>query len=105
MAEIPAWMNGLTPEDLAFVRHFLLSSGSLKEMAALYGVTYPTIRLRLDRLIQKIRLNEAAADDPFVALLRRMVRDHRLEAEAADALLEAYRQTGERRGPAGQEFS
>ena len=36
-----------------------------------YGVTYPTVRLRLDRLIQKIRLTEEQAADPYVALIKR----------------------------------
>ena len=57
---VPGWMTGLEEEDVAFIRRFLLSSGSLKEMATQYGVSYPTVRLRLDRLIQKIRLSEAA---------------------------------------------
>ena len=34
MAEVPEWMQGLESEDFEFIRHFLLSSGSLKEMAA-----------------------------------------------------------------------
>ena len=55
---VPEWMAGLEEEDVEFIRKFLLASGSLKEMAGVYGVTYPTVRLRLDRLIQKIRLTE-----------------------------------------------
>ena len=50
---VPEWMAGLEDEDVAFIKKFLLASGSLKEVAGLYGVTYPTVRLRLDRLIQK----------------------------------------------------
>ncbi len=91
MAEVPEWMQGLESEDFEFIRHFLLSSGSLKEMAAIYGVTYPTIRLRLDRLIQKIRLNEERAGDPFAALVRQMTLDGRLNMDAADTLLKEYR--------------
>ena len=48
---IPEWMADLEDEDVTFVKKFLLASGSLKEMARQYGVTYPTVRLRLDRLI------------------------------------------------------
>lgn len=48
---VPEWMAGLEEEDVAFVRRFVLASGSLKEVAGGYGVTYPTVRLRLDRLI------------------------------------------------------
>ena len=50
---VPAWMAALDDEDLVFVKKFLLSSGSHKEIARQYQVTYPTVRLRLDRLIQK----------------------------------------------------
>ena len=43
---VPEWMAGLEDEDVAFIKKFLLASGSLKEVAGLYGVTYPTVRLR-----------------------------------------------------------
>lgn len=49
------WINQLEEEDLTFIRNFVLYSGSLKKMAQEYGVTYPTVRLRLDRLINKIK--------------------------------------------------
>ena len=62
---VPEWMAGLEEEDVAFIRRFVLASGSLKEVAGVYGVTYPTVRLRLDRLIQKIRLSEDTASDPY----------------------------------------
>ena len=52
---VPEWMRNLEDEDLVFIKKFVLASGSMKEMAEEYGVTYPTVRLRLDRLIQKIR--------------------------------------------------
>ena len=51
MDMVPAWMAALEDEDGTFIKKFILASGSLKEMAAQYGVSYPTVRLRLDRLI------------------------------------------------------
>ena len=66
MATMPVWMAELEDEDLTFIKKFILASGSLKEVAALYGVSYPTVRLRLDRLIQKIQLTETAEADPYV---------------------------------------
>ena len=36
---VPEWMAGLEEEDVEFIRKFLLASGSLKEMAGVYGVT------------------------------------------------------------------
>ena len=94
MTTIPAWVAELEDEDLAFVKKFILASGSLKEVASLYGVSYPTVRLRLDRLIQKIRLTESAEADPFVALVKRLAVDDRLDFDTAKLLIDAYRETG-----------
>lgn len=95
MANLPAWMAELDAEDLEFTKKFLLSSGSLKEVAALYGVSYPTVRLRLDRLIQKIRLTETAEVDPYVSLVKRLAVDDRLDFETAKILITEYRKTKE----------
>ena len=94
MTTIPAWVAELEDEDLAFVKKFILASGSLKEVASLYGVSYPTVRLRLDRLIQKTRLTESAEADPFVALVKRLAVDDRLDFSTAKLLIDAYRETG-----------
>ena len=95
MDTIPVWMEALEDEDVAFIRRFVLASGSLKEMAAQYGVSYPTVRLRLDRLIQKIRLTETAEADPYVALVKRLAVDDKLDFDTAKLLLSEYRKTKE----------
>ena len=92
---VPNWMAKLNEEDAAFIRRFVLSSGSLKEVAAQYGVTYPTVRLRLDRLIEKIRLGEQAEADPYVALVKRLALDGRMDYDTAKLLITAYRKTKE----------
>ena len=46
----------LTPDEQAFLLTFVQSSGNLKELTRLYGVSYPTVRNRLDALIEKLRL-------------------------------------------------
>ena len=94
---IPVWMEALEDEEAAFIRRFVLASGSLKEMAAQYGVSYPTVRLRLDRLIQKIRLTETAEADPYVALVKRLAVDDKLDFDTAKLLLSEYRKTKEER--------
>ena len=95
MANMPVWMAELEDEDLAFIKKFLLSSGSLKEVASLYGVSYPTVRLRLDRLIQKIQLTESAEADPYVSLVKRLAVDDKLDFDTAKLLITAYRKTKE----------
>ena len=71
MASPRRWIDDLSDEDLAFLRRFLLASGTLKQLAEDYGISYPTVRLRLDRLIEKVRLIESHADaGPFELRLR-----------------------------------
>ena len=95
MTSIPAWMAELEDEDLTFVKKFILSSGSLKELASVYGVSYPTVRLRLDRLIQKIKLSETAEADPYVSLVKRLAVDDKLDFDTAKILITEYRKTKE----------
>ena len=88
---VPEWMAGLEEEDLVFIKKFVLSSGSLKEVAGQYGVTYPTVRLRLDRLIQKIQLNEQAVEEPYIRLVKQLAVDDKLDLETARLLIQEYR--------------
>ena len=91
METLPGWMADLEEEDLAFIKKFILSSGSLKEVAALYGVSYPTVRLRLDRLIQKIQISETAEADSYVSLIKRLAVDDKLDFDTAKILINEYR--------------
>ena len=89
----PAWLGGMSEEDLGFIRRFLMASGSLKDVATEYGISYPTVRLRLDRLIEKIRLYEShASTSRFERLLREAHIDGKLDHPTLTALLTAYRQ-------------
>ena len=88
-------MAELEDEDLAFVKKFILASGSLKEVASVYGVSYPTVRLRLDRLIQKIHLSETTEADPYVSLVKRLAVDDKLDFDTAKVLITEYRKTRE----------
>ena len=90
------WIEYLTPEDVAFLKRFLLSSGTLKELARQYGVSYPTVRLRLDRLIEKVRLfDEQEAAGPFELRLRALYAEGKVDDEAFRVLLEALRASEE----------
>lgn len=90
---LPDWMAGLEEEDVAFIKKFILASGSLKEMAGQYGVTYPTVRLRLDRLIQKIRMVEDTAADPYIATIKRLAMNEKLDLDTAKVLITEYKKT------------
>ena len=91
-AELPPWLAHLEDEDYQFIKRFLLASGSLKELAASYQVSYPTIRLRLDRLLERVRaLDEAPPADAFDAKVRVLVADGQISTTLGKELLRTHR--------------
>ena len=97
METVPMWMKNLDDEDMIFIKRFLLASGSLKEVAKLYGVTYPTVRVRLNKLIDKIKLAEDKTDnDEFVELIKRYVIDEDIEFDVAKNLITEYKKIKEK---------
>lgn len=88
---IPNWLSSLEAEEITFIKKFLLASGSLKEMAREYNVTYPTVRLRLDRLIQKINLSEDKQKEPYIGLIKNLALNEKIDFETAKILIEEYK--------------
>lgn len=88
---IPNWMENLEQEDLSFIKKFVLASGSLKEVAKEYGVSYPTVRLRLDKLIQKIVMADEIENEPYINLIKRLAVDDKIDFEVAKILISEYR--------------
>lgn len=92
---MPPWLASLEEEDVAFIKRFVLSSGSLKEMAKQYDVTYPTVRLRLDRLIEKIKMGENSAEDSYISLIKKLALSEKIDFDAAKVLINEYRKLKE----------
>ncbi len=94
--KIPQWILALEQEDVTFLKNFVLKSGSLKEIANLYEVSYPTVRLRLDKLIQKITLSDQKKEEPFSTFIKGLAVDARIDLETAKLIIEKYKQEKER---------
>ena len=88
---VPNWIASLEDEDLAFIKKFLLASGSLKEVAKQYNVTYPTVRLRLDKLIQKIQISEKKNQDPYIDMIKRLTVNDKMDFDTAKLLITEYK--------------
>ncbi len=89
MAE--SWLEKLSDEDASFIKRFVLASGSLKDLAKAYGISYPTVRLRLDRLIEKIRvLDSQEIVSEFERALRARFAEGKIDMETLKALLTAH---------------
>lgn len=48
----------LAPEDQVFVAAFVRSHGSIKQMEELFGISYPTVKNRLNRLSDELNFVE-----------------------------------------------
>jgi len=91
---LPTWLAALSEEDLHFIRRFVLASGSLKELAKQYGISYPTVRIRLDCLIEKIRLGDDTANqDPFRLLMRTLVVEGKVAPRIAKDIIRKHEET------------
>jgi hypothetical protein len=92
-------LTRLGEDDLEFVLRFVLASGSLKDLAQGYGVSYPTIRARLDKLLDRLRaLVAGRKPDAMADLLADLVARGETTAGAARAILKLHRQLLESRG-------
>lgn len=88
----PSWLEALDDDDVQFLKRFLLASGSLKDVAMIYEVSYPTVRARLDRLIAKAKTaDDQKLVDPFERKLKLLVADGQISAKLASSLLETHR--------------
>ena len=56
-------LAALGEADQQFVTEFVKASGSLKDMAHLLGVSYPTVRNRLDEVIGRLAALEQEGRD------------------------------------------
>jgi hypothetical protein len=79
----------LPMEDQVFVGAFVRSHGSIKEMERLFGVSYPTVKARLNRLSEALGLGlavEAPAGPSSSEILGQLERGEITAKEAAEAL-------------------
>lgn len=54
-------------EDQVFVSEFVRSHGSIKDMEKAFGVSYPTVKNRLNRIARQLQLVDVAVAKPAKA--------------------------------------
>lgn len=90
-SDLPNWLVNLETEDLSLIKRFIIASGSFKELAKEYNISYPTIRLRLDKLIEKIKLFDTNETDAYIEKVKSLAIDDRIDLETAKLLITEYR--------------
>lgn len=92
MEKLPLWLTDLSSADIAFIKQFILASGSLREIAKIYDISYPTVRSRLNQLIEKIQSSGDREDDSYIKLIRRLTIEEKIDFTAANLLISRYRE-------------
>jgi len=88
---VPEWVKGLTEEDWQFIKRLLLASGSLKDVAEQYGISYPTVRIKLNRLIEKVQiLDSRKPKTKFHQKIQLLVAEGKLDLSVAKTLLKTF---------------
>ncbi|MDO5027953.1 MAG: DUF2089 family protein [Bacillota bacterium] len=92
---ISPWLKNLDQDEMNFIKKFILASGSLKDLAKDYQVSYPTIRLRLDRLIAKVELGDEQTRDSYIDLIKDLALAEKIDLQTASILIDQYEKTKE----------
>jgi len=86
----PPELARLSFEDQVFVIAFIRCHGSIKEMERIFGVSYPTIKARLNRLAQRLEFVDSDPTPARGEVLDRLRRKE-IDAEEAIRILEGSR--------------
>ena len=73
-------------EDQVFIAAFVKSHGSIKEMESVFGVSYPTIKARLNRIAGALEFIDIDPAPPRSDVLDRLARGEISAADAINAL-------------------
>jgi len=79
-------LAGLPAEDQVFVAAFVRSHGSIKQMEQLFGVSYPTIKNRLNRIGDQLDFVKITAPHPKDEALAMLDRGEITVDEAVEIL-------------------
>ncbi len=85
----PPALATLTAEDQVFVAAFVRSHGSIKQMEQLFGVSYPTVKNRLNRIaaaLPFVDVQPAAEADPDMSVTAILDRLERGDVSASEAI-------------------
>jgi hypothetical protein len=85
-AFVPPPLAKLSAEDQVFVAAFVRSHGSIKDMEQMFGVSYPTVKARLNRIAASLEFVDTSPAPARAEVLERLARGEITADEAIAAL-------------------
>lgn len=82
----PPVLAQLSPEDQVFVVAFVRAHGSIKEMEKLFGISYPTVKNRLNSIAEQLEFVDVNPPAPRAEVLDRLERGEITVDEAVELL-------------------
>ncbi len=76
----------LTMEDQVFVAAFVRSHGSIKQMEQLFGISYPTVKNRLNKVSEKLDFVDVSPPEDHTDILDQLERGEITAREAAEKI-------------------
>ena len=67
-------LANLSPDDQVFVMAFVRCSGSIKEMEQMFGISYPTVKNRINRIAQQLEFVEITKVSPQEEVIEELER-------------------------------
>ncbi|WP_436646579.1 DUF2089 family protein [Lactiplantibacillus plantarum] len=86
------WFLTLDQADQEFVKQLVYASGSLKQLAKVYQISYPTVRMRLNKVIQKIDLIEQNDTSTFETKIMQLVIDEKISLDLAKQIIKDFKE-------------
>ncbi|MCD6169597.1 MAG: DUF2089 domain-containing protein [Candidatus Latescibacteria bacterium] len=91
----PCTFCKLSPDSLRFLEIFVRCRGNIKEMERELGISYPTIRNRLNQVIRELGYEVRAEEEPEIRIKRQeilqMLDDGRISPNEAAQMLKALK--------------
>ena len=81
-------LANLSAEDQVFVMAFMRCNGSIKDMEQMFGISYPTVKNRLNRLAEMLKLVETRPFPTQEDVLSALERGEITAIEAIERLSE-----------------
>ena len=83
--EIPP-LARLSADEQVFVMAFIRAHGSIKEMEQVFGISYPTVKNRLNRIVEQFQFVETLPVSPQTEVLAQLERGEITAAEAIERM-------------------